>query len=353
MSAKKWTLVTLALTLLLLIIVGGLTVVIDPFFHYHAPLDGLAYEMPNTQQRYFNDGIIEHYDYDILLAGTSMLENFSASLSDRLFDGRSIKVPFEGASFKEVDGNVRKAIAENEELRIVVRSLDYFMALYDKDDLVYDINAFPNYLYDDDIFNDTQYFFNKTVLFNSTLNTLRRTARGEEMMSLDEYSRMSPLLFGAKLKGEKMQPVSSERIHAAPETLEGVAANVVQNIRQTVLDNPDIEFYLFFPPYSVVHWDNLRAKGTVDEQVDVFRTVAENLVDLENAHVFAFDHRLDFICALEHYIEDGCHYDWEISNAILEAMASGEGRLTADNYEEYFEYLSAFIRETDFDLYLN
>lgn len=353
MNGKKWGLLTLALTLALLAALGGLNALVDPLFHYHAPVEGLSYELLNTRQRYLNDGISKHFDYNAIITGTSMQENSSTELCDELFGVKSVKVPYEGASFREVDENLRRVLENRDDVRLVFRTLDYFIAVNDKDDMLYDPDTFPYYLYDSDPFNDTKYLFNKAILFDDTLHTLRRTAQGLPSDGIDDYSRMSPLLFGAELPEGVVREAAESRHYASKELLAMVAGNVEQNICRTAEENPDVEFYLFFPPYSVVHWDIQRAAGLVDEQIDVAQKTAELLVGLKNVHLFCFDHIPEIICDLERYMPDGCHYDDCISDMLYEYMAAGEHRLTEENYVEYFDSLRLFIRETDFSPWLN
>ena len=52
MTGKKWCLLTLALLLGLLVVLGALTVLIDPYFHYHGPIDGLAYRCIPTMKKH-------------------------------------------------------------------------------------------------------------------------------------------------------------------------------------------------------------------------------------------------------------------------------------------------------------
>ena len=185
-------------------------------------------------------------------------------------------------------------------------------------------------------------------MFDDTIHTLRRSAAGAAPTSRDGYSRMSPLLFGAKLPEGRVREAVPERLYATPELLETVEGNIRQNFVETIEANPEVEFYLFFPPYSVVHWDVMRAEGKVDEQVDVAKKTAEILVGLENVHVFAFDHLTEIICDLESYMEDGCHYDGKISDKLFRYMAEGSYELYPGDVEEYFEALRSFLRETDF-----
>ena len=43
----KWFIATLTLFCVGLILLGGFTALIDPYFHYHAPLDFVKYELKN------------------------------------------------------------------------------------------------------------------------------------------------------------------------------------------------------------------------------------------------------------------------------------------------------------------
>ena len=95
MSFKKWVVCFVSLFAAALVLLGSVTVVIDPFFHYHAPLPFLQYDI--FYQRYQNDGIIKHFDYDAVITGNSLCENFKSSELDALFGTHSVKVPFSGA----------------------------------------------------------------------------------------------------------------------------------------------------------------------------------------------------------------------------------------------------------------
>ena len=85
-------------------------VIIDPYFHYHAPNNSAYYLF---DQRFQNDGILKHFDYDALIIGTSMCENFLTSEFDDLFNVNSIKTCFSGAGYKEINQNLQTAIKNN------------------------------------------------------------------------------------------------------------------------------------------------------------------------------------------------------------------------------------------------
>lgn len=345
MTSKKWTLLSMALLLGLLILLGGATVIIDPYFHYHGPIEGLAYIMDVDRQRYINDGISKNFEYDALMTGTSMMENARASTFERLFDVTAIKVPYEGSSFKETDENLRRAIEANPDLRVVFRSLDFFIMVLDPEQSPYPEELYPRYLYDDKLYNDTNYIFNKTILLENTLPVLTRTLKGESMTSFDDYSLMSAELFGMG-PPDQFAPPNTAPGSAPDFFLENTRTNVSLHVRKTIEENPQIEFYILIPPYSIIHWNDLRMRNLVDEQLDVEKEAASLLVDLENVHLFSFYDCPDIIGDLDDYM-DSCHYGAEALDRMFEYMAKDEHRLTVENYEETFERAKKLFKEGD------
>ena len=89
---KRWMIAVLAVFLLAVVGVCGLIAVVDPYFHYHKPLPYFSYTLDN--ERYQNDGILRHFDYDAVITGSSMTENFKPSELDELFGVNAVKVPF-------------------------------------------------------------------------------------------------------------------------------------------------------------------------------------------------------------------------------------------------------------------
>lgn len=84
MDSRKFIKLVLGGTAAVLLCVGGATVVLDPFFHYHKALEGVQYPLNDGMERYLNDGIIKTYDYDAAIVGTSMMQNFKTSQFDSL-----------------------------------------------------------------------------------------------------------------------------------------------------------------------------------------------------------------------------------------------------------------------------
>ena len=122
------------------------------------------FELLNNE-RSQNNGISNHFNYDALITGTSMTENFKCSEMDSIFGTNSIKVPFSGGTYKEINDNVRVGLKNNSELRIVVWGLD-MGHFFDNCDLMrLDLGEYPTYLYDENPYNDVRYLWNKDIIF--------------------------------------------------------------------------------------------------------------------------------------------------------------------------------------------
>ena len=350
-KSKIWGCVLLCTVAVMLIFLGAITAVIDPCFHYHAPLRGFAY--PLFDQRYQNDGIISNFDYDAMIIGTSMTENFKTSELNALFSVNAIKVPFSGATYKEIDNNLRKAVKENPDIKLVVRSLDGYMLTEDKNSMRTDA-VYPEYLYDENVLNDVSYLFNKSILFQYTVKVMQWTIAGMETTSFDEYSQWTDKYpFGpeAVLDGYQFRPYTGEmpRIDARKE--ETVRQNVLQNVVSLAKEHPEITFYYYFPPYSIAWWGNVVSDGKLGTQVDAYRIATEEILKCENIKLYAFVGEYPVVTDLNNYM-DFEHHSGEINSMILENLHSGQGLLTAKNWEQYWNEVENYYGSFDYASYL-
>ena len=74
---------------LLLTAVIGTVILFDPFYQYHKPLPGLKAVL--TDKEYQCVGTLRNFDYDALIVGSSVCENYNNHWFDQGFDCRTIK----------------------------------------------------------------------------------------------------------------------------------------------------------------------------------------------------------------------------------------------------------------------
>ena len=279
----KWLIKFFVVFILLLVIAGGYIVWIDPFFHYHSPLEQYNYKLYN--ERYQNDGIVQHFQYDALITGTSMTQNFKTSELDELFDVNGIKVPFSGASYKEINMILTRALKKNDDIKMVVRGLDYNAIWDEPDHMRYD--DYPYYLYNDNPLDDAEYVFNKIVLINSSFReVLLYTKHGGISTSFDEYENWNANYeFGkeAVLSGYE-RPTDKEETASYTYNTD----NLKENVLKVVDENPETEFYFFWTPYSILFFDALNQSGRLEEYLNHESDAVELLLERRNVHIFSF-----------------------------------------------------------------
>lgn len=163
-ACRWWNTVTIAMIAVILAFVAAYTEYIDPCFHYHAPLTNLFY--PLSSQRYQNNGIAKYFDYDAMIVGTSMTENFKTSEMDALFGCHAVKTSFSGAYMRELADQIQTAYDTGHDVKMIISTLDGYM-LDVKDAEAYNpIYTYPTYLYDKNIFfgkNSKEIRFKPTV----------------------------------------------------------------------------------------------------------------------------------------------------------------------------------------------
>lgn len=349
MNHKKWVLGCLALTLFLLIVGALPTIIIDPFFHYHAPLEMLEYELDD--QRHQNDGILKNFSYDAVITGTSMTDNFKATEFDSLFGVSSVKTAFPGGSYKEIADRLTSAFRANPGIRYVIRSIDCNRIPEHKDAMNYEDALFPDYLYDWKLYNDVSYIFNKQVLFDETVPTLAYTRAGYAGTTFDEYNYWSEdYPYGVEaIKSSYARPDKAAAVRMVnAEDLERLQQSMEQNFLTLARANPDTEFYLFFTPYSIFWWDSIHQTGELEFYIQLMREASRLLVEQENIHLFSFFGVQELICDPNLY-KDTLHYSGEINSQILQWMKAEEHRLTQDNYAAHWDAAQAFYSSYDYD----
>ncbi|WP_300363722.1 hypothetical protein [Fusobacterium sp.] len=331
-----------------LIIIMVIVAIIDPYFHYHKPLTFLSYKF--SSERYINDGIIRHFDYDSIITGTSMTENFKSSQFDKIFKSNSIKVPFSGASYKEINDNLEKVFKYNPNVKIILRGLDYGKITDPFDRMEYD--NYPEYLYDDNIFNDYKYLLNKDVIFKEIRkNILLHTFNKNKTTTFDKYANWNDEYTSGKsaiLKYKKRKTKTDIIETLSKEQYEIINKNIEKNITSLPKKHPNTRFIYFITPYSILYWDDLNQSGEVEKQIMAEKFMIEKILEVPNIELYSFFNNYDMICNLDNY-KDAGHYMENINEKILEWIEEGKYKITKKNYKEYIERNLKFYKNYNYD----
>ncbi len=366
---KTWTIVLMTTILICAAVVCLVTYCIDPYMHYHMPIvEKYWYSLDN--QRSQNDGITKNFAYDAIVTGTSITENFKASEIDRVFHVTSIKIPYSGGLFKEINDNLIVALQTHPDIKYVFRSLDRYKILSDKNSMRDDLGEYPVYLYDNNIFNDVHYLMNRDILYTRIWQMVKsaKDTGVHGITSFDDYSYWGEVgLYGPKV-GPEYGPqrvlsymfknrddrftISNEPSGSLTEAeKEIIRGNIEQNVTSLADQYPNTEFYYFLPPYSGAFWGERHQQSSLDKSIQIEQYAIELIVPHENIHLFAWN-RFDITDDLNNY-KDNIHYGEWINSWMLAQMKEDSGRITAENYLEYINEEKRHYEEFDYNLFFS
>ena len=357
MSGKKWFYSSLILLVVSLLAIGGCVFWTDPFFHYRSPRPYLFYDL--EEQRYQNDGITRNFDYDAIITGTSMTENFSASEFDRAFGTSSIKVPFSGATYREIEENLRVSYESGHDLKYVLRGLDYTLLVRDKNELRLDMGEYPEYLTNRNPFDDVKYLLNRDAIVSYTLPMLIGYLKGDEggHTDFDAYSYtagMNTYSKEAALAGRESFSEPSQINAVTPQETEMVTGNMEENVLSVAAQHPETTFLYFFPPYSMAYFGAVREDGNLEKELAYKRQAIDMMLEYDNIHIYSFTMETDITADLDRY-RDQAHYDQDVNSWIIEKIAEaelGQGessyRITRDNVQDYCDAEKELLMNYDY-----
>lgn len=339
---RKWFIGCMSAIVAMTFVIIALAWIVDPYFHYHKPFSFLSYRLYN--ERYINDGISRHFDYDTIITGTSMAQNFKTSEADALLGVKAVKETFSGGSYKEISGNLERALDRNKNLKNVIWSMDSNAFLRDKDYDMY--GGYPEYLYDDNLWNDVRYVFNKDIWYHGVIVNLLMTITGKPSTTFDKYASWEKAT-GYEYVMDSYNRLEEKASDAPPLSAEDrkmVAGNIRQNFVDLVKRYPDTTFYIFYTPYSICWWDYMDREGMINYYFDAELITTELLLECPNVKLYNFHDKYDIINNLDNY-RDKEHYSPYVNSMILEWLAAGDGLVTKENYMER--------RDEEMEYYLN
>ena len=332
----------------ILLIISVTTLIIDPYFHYHSPIDSESYILDSGKEYYINDGILRNFDYDAVITGSSVSMNFKTSQMDELFGVHAVKTPLSAATWHETTELMDRAFEYNPKIRLVVRGIEHKQFEMDSDRDRFEWK--PDYLYNNNSLDDVNYVLNKEVLLEDTIPTIAAIITHRPKTSFDEYLR-SYTEHDPDRANKTLNKYIEKRPDKMDEQVEERILNtesVYHNLVQPAVDHPDVQFYYFFTPYSILYFDYINQYGKLQNWLVAEKDLIEILIQYDNIHLFSLFDDTDLICDLNNYT-DIAHFTGEINDYIMEEMASGNHRLTRENYEEYCEKEWDFYTQYDYE----
>jgi len=326
-TRSQWGKLTLSLLIGGLLLIVGSVILIDPFEVYHKA-EAFIPPIQSGTQSYSNAGIAKSYDYDSIIIGSSMTENFKPSQLDALLGGRFVKLCINGGTPFNHKQMMDMAFSTHDVKRVFygldVDALSFFYVTPKAE--------MPTYLYDDDLTNDVQYWFNQSVLFKYIPLCLSTLGQTDPNQRDTMYSWGEDFAYGADavLHGRSISSAEIEQtpLEDDPVLSQQSMLNIEYNFIPYIEAHPETEFIFFFPPYSLMRWYEFYSYSTLNYNITQKEAVVKRLLPYENVKLYDFQTQLDWILNLDHYV-DYEHYGPHINARIAEMIADDACRITS------------------------
>jgi hypothetical protein len=360
---KRYLLIFLATWLVTTSILVGAGIIIDPYRIFHPPWVRDDYFLPNT--RIQASGVINHVEFDSIILGTSMAANFSPDEASKLFKEDFVNISLAGSSQSE-RAIVLEYALKNRKISKVIYSLDGFgKAPIDSRPI-----APYTYLYDDSLINDIhiysydvsnlKYLFCGNIFWGErsscpetrSLETLTEWASNndhsmrfgglDKWLSAKNNGQIKEALTDVTNSIKKIEtgiipPSEPHKIQAA---LEERTKSFHDYLLKYVIDHPETDFYLFFPPYSRLRYAIWKQSdpNAFQVYVETLRMVVNETSKYPNVFIYGFDDQ-SFLDDLANY-KDTSHYSPEYNSSILTWIKNGKHLLTTENLENYISAIT-------------
>lgn len=342
-SFKKWFLTSIVFSIVIFAAIIGLVVYVDPFFHYHAPLDDFPYLVDNQLSQ--NPGMAKHMRYDSVILGSSMTVNFNTGWFNELLSLDTVKLNYSGAYPKD-QANIMDIIFESgNEVKAVFLGIDVMTYTGGVSETKYPV---PEYLYDDRYGNDIRYLLNKDVVLNYILRPLADPDKTDlatvyQSWWTDEYYNKQWVMHNYE------PPQRMEKETPADAYLESVETNLAVNICPYIEQNPETVFYIFFPPYSILYWNDTILENHLEATLAEYQYIADRMLAYENVRVFFFPNQEWIVTDLDNYA-DYSHYHRDINYYMTQCFADGSCEVTSETeMEQALAKMRLLIDEFDFE----
>ncbi|WP_246943860.1 hypothetical protein [Bacillus pinisoli] len=342
---KKWIRSTLSYIILFILLIGLFNFSMDPLQYYR---DTKRINFYWDQQRWQVVGLAKNYEYNTIILGTSMTENFIPSEVNQIFPNtETLKLSLSGSSAHE-QNKIAEIAFHNNEIKNVIWGIDYFSLGNDPN---YVKEEFPKFLYDNNNFNEIGYLLNISITKYSLYSIFHKLSpmlaelfatlvvlKEKPVENLDYlYYWAHGMDFSNEIVMEDYKTTVQKDLGRNEEfsdtfSLDRLKENIDTNIVPIIMENQDTNFYLFYPPYSILMNKRIFDKNptNIDNIIKSREYLFNELKDYDNVKIYDFSHDEDIVFNLNNY-KDISHYSPEINKKILQDISKGNFLVTETN----------------------
>lgn len=346
---KVWIQFAVALGCLLALSCAAVLIV-DPLYYFHKPAAGTSPYFHN--QVYQTSGMARHFDYDSAIVGSSMTENFRSSWFAEA-GKNTIKLSYAGARSADLKSILEDVFESGNQVEFVLMDINDFQLTSDP---IYTFVEKDDTEHGDGVLDGPEYLLNNDVLWMAA-GRVAEAVTGNTPDIDEAYTWEDPALFSAdRVKMESKEVLDALRWQLAEGMLESREVEVLKNYCDGNLANllpviqahPETEFIIYYPPYSILYWQEQIVQERLESVMEVYRYSIEQLLALDNVRIFYFQDEEEMITDLDNY-RDVCHHTPQINRYIFDCIQSGQRELTPENMDGYLENMYRIASEYPYE----
>ncbi len=324
------------ISILLVLFLGLVNFMIDPFQQYRK---ATLHKTIFMKEFYLNAGLIKNYDYDSVVIGSSMIQNFKINnISKYLNFDKPIKLPISAGKINE-HYTILKSAIKIKKVKNVLFGVDILSLRNSK-------NRLPNYLYDYNLMNDYLYLISIDTLKRSLLYPFLHYTLSKKHPRLDynlmfqwQHNHLESDFNSTKvLHSFQNKTVDLDEDENQERLLNERTTNIDKYIVPLIKGNPKINFIFFYPPYSILKYKSLEQSQILNNFILTKKYLFKKLSEYKNVKLYDFQIVNSITTNLNNY-RDPIHYHQKINTWMLKQIAENNYLTTKENINNYLEEL--------------
>lgn len=335
-TASKWIMSFLCCLLAILLLLSAIAFVVDPFMQFRTRDN--AYMLVEW---YVSPGLVKNHDYNTLIVGSSMIQNFDMDLFRQELGVKPLHIGVGGMNLAEIKQVLNLAYeTQKADQFFVCIDLMSFASETDKSRL-------PQHLFEDDILSNLRYLLSYEVWF-------RYLPVDVALVIADRAGIKLPASYMTKKSIDKLgdwradysvwgeQMVIDNYIKGKYSVSEVDSTNLLQKLTSNIdaffneCAFEKGEHIFFFPPYSSLCWAEYQNRGQFEILMQAKQYFIEKAAE-QNIAVYDFQ-SADCTMDLNHY-KDTTHYMPHINDWMVECFANQEYLVTNQNAKAFEQTL--------------
>ena len=329
-DSKNWMKIFAIGVLVFILVASEITYIIDPYFQYRVR-DNRYF----LNGRFVSAGLIKNYDYNTLIVGSSMTQNFNMDKFRKNLGVKPLHIGLGGINSNE--------ILEIVDLAETVNKTETYYLCMDMYNFTSDyVSGLYKYLLNNDPISKLRYslsyeawmrFMPIDIILSSAIELgVNLPYKFTSSMSIDYLENWNDdyefgediVLNNYKALAFSVSKVDTERL------LERMKENVDKFLDELKIKNKIVN--LFFPPYSALYWVNAQQEGYFESYLEAKRYFVEK-ANAKGYNVFDFQ-AAELTMNLDNY-KDTTHYKQEINDWMIECFANVENRVDINSINIY------------------